>query len=73
MPLTRRILNRVVHAARRWVERAGAIQPGTDLAESFGTFGSGSLITYPMATLYGASSIHIGRPISNRGTASFWR
>jgi acetyltransferase-like isoleucine patch superfamily enzyme len=53
-------LNRWVHACRRWVQRAGAIQPGTDLADSFGTFGAGSFITYPMATLYGASSIHIG-------------
>lgn len=60
MPLTRRVLNRLVHAGHRWVQRAGAIQPGTDLAESFGTFGAGSFITYPMATMYGAASIHIG-------------
>lgn len=60
MPLTRRVANRLVHAAHRWVARAGAIQPGTDLAESFGTFGAGSYIAYPMATMYGASSIHIG-------------
>lgn len=60
MPLTRRLLNRLVHAGRRWVQRAGAIQPGTDLAESFGAFGAGSYITYPMATMYGAPSIHIG-------------
>jgi acetyltransferase-like isoleucine patch superfamily enzyme len=58
--LTRRALNRLVHAGRRWVERAGAVQPGTKLAESFGSFGAGSLIAYPMATMYGASSIHIG-------------
>jgi len=49
-----------VHACRRWIQRAGAIQPGTDLAESFGSFGPGSYITYPMATMYGASAIHIG-------------
>jgi acetyltransferase-like isoleucine patch superfamily enzyme len=60
VPLTRRVLNRLVHAGHRWVARAGAIQPGTDLAESFGTFGQGSYITYPMATMYGAASIHIG-------------
>jgi acetyltransferase-like isoleucine patch superfamily enzyme len=60
VPLTRRVTNRLVHAAHRWVARAGAIQPGTDLAEAFGTFGTGSYITYPMATIYGASSIHIG-------------
>lgn len=60
MPLTRRILNRLVHATQRWVARAGAIQPGTDIAQSFGTFGAGSYISYPMATMYGASSIHLG-------------
>ena len=60
MPLTRRLANRVVHAARRWIERAGAIQPGTDLAESFGSFGSGSYIGFPVTTLYGARAIHIG-------------
>lgn len=57
----RRLTNRLVHAAHRWVTRAGAIQPGTDLAESFGTFGAGSYITFPMATMYGARSIHLGR------------
>jgi acetyltransferase-like isoleucine patch superfamily enzyme len=56
----RRVLNRLVHAGRRWVERAGAIQPGTDLAEAFGTFGAGSYIAYPVATMYGAPSIHLG-------------
>jgi acetyltransferase-like isoleucine patch superfamily enzyme len=50
----------MIHAARAWVQRAGAITPGTDLAETFGTFGARSLISYPMATLYGAQSIHIG-------------
>ena len=52
--------NRLVHAAHRWVARAGAIRPGTDAAEAFGTFGAGSYITFPMATMYGARSIHIG-------------
>ena len=52
--------NRLVHAAHRWVARSGAIQPGTDAAEAFGTFGAGSYITFPMATMYGAPSIHIG-------------
>lgn len=49
-----------MHAGRRWVERAGAIQPGTDLAESFGSFGTGSYITYPTGTMFGAASIHLG-------------
>ena len=50
----------MVHATHRWIEGAGAIQPGTDAAEEFGSFGAGSYITFPMATMYGARSIHIG-------------
>ncbi len=49
-----------MHSAHRWVERAGAIQPGTDLAETFGAFGAGSYIAFPTGTLYGARSIHLG-------------
>jgi acetyltransferase-like isoleucine patch superfamily enzyme len=58
--LPRRLLNRFLHAAWPWVERAGAIVPGTKLGESFGTLGASSCIAFPVATLYGASSIHIG-------------
>ncbi|MCW2756113.1 MAG: transferase [Marmoricola sp.] len=60
MPWSRRAANRLIHAARAWVQRAGAITPGTDLARTFGTFGPRSLISYPLATLYGAGSIHLG-------------
>lgn len=48
-------------ATRRWIERVGAIVPGTVAAEAFGTFGSGSFLTYPPATLFGQRSIHIGQ------------
>lgn len=57
---TRRLLNRFVLAARRWVEEAGAVQPGTDAAEAFGSFGAGSYIAFPVATMFGTSSIHVG-------------
>lgn len=60
MPWTDRLLNRAVLAVTRWVAEHGAIRPGTDLADSFGTFGEASYIGYPTATLYGARSIHIG-------------
>jgi len=60
VPRSRRLLNRAVLAASRWVERHGAIQPGTDLADTFGTFGAGSFVAHPTATLYGARSIHVG-------------
>lgn len=60
MPLLRRPLNRLVLAARRWIADAGAIQPGTDQADAFGTFGASSYVAHPMATLFGERSIHIG-------------
>ena len=43
------------------MEEAGAIQPGTDLADTFGTFGAGSYIDFPVASLFGARAIHLGR------------
>jgi acetyltransferase-like isoleucine patch superfamily enzyme len=49
-----------VHAARRWVERAGAIEPGTELADRFGTFGAGTFVTWPPATIFGHRAIHLG-------------
>lgn len=42
------------------MDEAGAIQPGTDLADAFGSFGARSYMTYPMGTLFGQRSIHIG-------------
>lgn len=39
---------------------AGAIAPGTRAAERFGSFGEGSIIAFPTATVYGEAQIHIG-------------
>ena len=58
-----RLLNRAVHAALRWVDRAGEVVPGTDLADRFGAFGEGSCIDFPPATLQNVESIHIGRDV----------
>jgi acetyltransferase-like isoleucine patch superfamily enzyme len=57
---THRLLNRAVHAALRWVDRAGEVVPGTDLADRFGSFGTGSCIDFPPATLQNVESIHLG-------------
>ncbi len=38
----------------------GEIAPGTRAAEKFGSFGKGSCIGFPAATLMGTASIHIG-------------
>lgn len=50
----------LVNAVHGFVRAAGAVHPGTGLADTFGSFGKGSLINFPMATLFGAGSIHIG-------------
>jgi acetyltransferase-like isoleucine patch superfamily enzyme len=55
-----RLLNRGVHAARRWVARAGEIVPGTHAADQFGSFGVGTCIDYPPATLLNVQAIHLG-------------
>ena len=63
MRRTHRLLNRAVHAALRWVDRTGEVVPGTSLADRFGTFGTGSCIDFPPATLQNVESIHIGRDV----------
>jgi acetyltransferase-like isoleucine patch superfamily enzyme len=54
------LLNRGVHAARSWVARTGEIVPGTHAAARFGSFGEGSCIDFPPATLLNVQAIHIG-------------
>jgi acetyltransferase-like isoleucine patch superfamily enzyme len=61
MPRVRRVLNRSVHAVWQWVERVGDIAPGTDLGDSFGAFGKGSCLAFPLATIVNPGAIHIGR------------
>src|SRR5690242_8255716 len=56
----RRLVNRPIHSLHRWVRRAGAVVPGTYLADRFGSFGERSLLNFPVATLFGESGIHIG-------------
>jgi acetyltransferase-like isoleucine patch superfamily enzyme len=58
-----RLLNRGVHAVLRWVDRAGEVVPGTALADRFGSFGAGSCIDFPPATLLNVASIHVGRGV----------
>ena len=58
-----RLVNRAVHAALRWVDRAGEVVPGTALADRFGSFGPGSCIDFPPATLLNVGSIHLGRDV----------
>lgn len=59
-PVVHSLLNRAVHAGRSWIERFGAIVPGTAIADQFGALGESSCIAFPPATLMGTASIHIG-------------
>lgn len=58
--MPRRLVNLSIHAAWRWVDRAGVIAPGTTAAERFGSFGTGSCLGFPVAALFGEASIHVG-------------
>ena len=55
-----RLLNRWIHRGWRWMLSNGAVGPGSAAAERFGSFGRGSLLGFPWATLYGERQIHIG-------------
>jgi acetyltransferase-like isoleucine patch superfamily enzyme len=56
----RRIANDVVHRGWYQVRNFGAIAPGTRTADRFGSFGAGSIVAFPPASLYGERHIHIG-------------
>lgn len=55
-----RLVAAALHRMHRWVERSGAIAPGTALGEEFGTLGRGSCIAFPPMSLFGTRSMHIG-------------
>ena len=56
-----RIANAAIQAGWARLRIAGAIAPGTKAAEAFGSFGAGSVIGFPTATIYGQRQIHIGK------------
>lgn len=56
----RRILNEAIQRSWVWIQSRGALYPGTVRAERFGSFGENSLLGFPVATLFGEPSIHIG-------------
>lgn len=58
--IAKRLLNAAVLGGARLVDRAGKIVPGTRAAEEFGTFGAGTSIGFPAATLMNTASIHLG-------------
>lgn len=56
----RRVVNRNIHRTWARIQSAGAIAPGTDAADRFGSFGEGSLMAFPFSTLFGEGQIHVG-------------
>lgn len=56
----RRLLSQAVNVGWAKLRSLGAIAPGTVAAERFGSFGAGSLIAFPTASIYGEAHIHIG-------------
>lgn len=58
--LRRRLVNEAIQQGWRRLRQAGGIAPGTMAADRFGTFGDGSIVGFPTATLYGEKQMHIG-------------
>ncbi len=56
----RRVASRLVHAAWYRVKAAGTITADTAIGERFAAFGTGSLIAFPIGTVYGESWIEVG-------------
>ena len=56
-----RLLHPVVHTVWERVVEAGAIGPDSRRGRQFGRFGSGSVICFPVNTLYNEKYIRIGR------------
>ncbi|WP_275425768.1 acyltransferase [Nocardioides solisilvae] len=68
MTTLQRLVNRVLHRAHELVEWYGAIAPGTDKGDAFGSLGEGACIAFPPGSHMGTSSIHVGeRTLVGRG------
>ena len=49
-----------VHAAWRWMQRAGTVTATTGGGQKFASFGPGSLLAFPTGTIYGEQWIEVG-------------
>lgn len=54
-------LHTAVHTLVRLADEVGEVVPGTPLARRFGSFGAGTCIDFPPATLQNVEAIHLGR------------
>ena len=55
----RRVVNEAIQRGWYQVRAFGAIAPGTNIAERFGSFGENSIIGFPTSALFGERHIHI--------------
>jgi len=56
----RRVVNEAIQRGWYQVRAFGAIAPGTNIAERFGSFGENSIIGFPTSALFGERHIEIG-------------
>ena len=56
----RRLTAVLVHAAWRWIQRAGTITAEVAAGRRFAAFGPGSMFAFPTGTIYGEQWIEIG-------------
>ena len=59
MDLVRRLLGDVVQAGWSWAIDVGTIRPGHRRAQRFARFGERSAICFPVAAMFGESSIEV--------------
>lgn len=56
----RRLVSRAVHWAWRELQRAGEVSPGMPAAKAFREFGAGSVMTFPLGSVFNEKWITIG-------------
>jgi len=56
----RRAASRAVHWAWRKLQRAGEVSPGTRAAKAFREFGAGSVMAFPLGSVFNQQWITIG-------------
>jgi len=54
---------RLVHWAWRYAQRRGMVTAGTPAGRRFASFGTGSVLAFPVGTVFGESSIAIGADV----------
>jgi acetyltransferase-like isoleucine patch superfamily enzyme len=56
----RRLVSRAVHRGWKWIQEAGAVSAEHPGPLRFGRIGAGSRLAFPLGTVFGERSIHLG-------------